>query len=124
MSPVTASSAAAVGCSAHSAERQPYPRIQLAVPWMRADSLERVCEAGRPFELHLALRERPGREVDVRVGEAGKDAAAAEIDDIRTGQRQLVRPDATRHVRAGDRERAGPRQRRIHRADDAVLEDH
>ena len=91
---------------------------------MRAHSLERVCEAGHPFELHLALRERPGREVDVRVGEAGKDAAAAEIDDIRAGQRQLVRPDAARHVRAGDRERASRRQRRIHRADDAVLEDH
>ena len=91
---------------------------------MRAHSLERLCEARHTLELHLALGERPGREVDVRVGEARKDAAAAEIDDIRTGKRQLVRPDPARHVRPGDRERSGRRQRRIHRADDAVLEDH
>ena len=100
------------------------PAYPGAVSGMRAHSLERVREAGRPFELHLALRDRPRREVDVRIGEAGKDAAAAEIDDIRAGKRQLVRPDAARHVRSGDRERASRRQRRIHSADDAVLEDH
>ena len=39
MSPVTASSASAVGCSSHSAERQPYPRIQLpCLGWARTRS--------------------------------------------------------------------------------------
>jgi hypothetical protein len=35
-----------------------------------------------------------------------------------------VRPDAAGDPVSGDRKRAGDRQRRIHGADDAVLEDH
>ena len=94
------------------------------MPRVRANALERLGELADALELHVALRERPGREVDVRVGEAGKDAAPAEIDDVGARERGLVRADPAGDVRAGDRERAGRRQRRIHRADDAVLEDH
>ena len=85
-----------------------------AVSGMRANALERVREARRTVELHLPLRERPGREVDVRVGEAREDAASAEIDDVGARKGGLVRADATRDVRAGDRERARRRERRIH----------
>ena len=95
-----------------------------AASGMRANALERLGEARDTLQPHLALRERPGREVDVRVGEAGKDAAAAEIDDVRAGEDGLVRADPSRDVRARDRERPRGRQRRIHGADDAVLQDH
>jgi hypothetical protein len=62
--------------------------------------------------------------VDVRVGEAGEDAAPAEVDALGARERRLVRPDAAGDPVAGDRKRAGDWQRRIHRPDDAVLEDH
>ena len=60
----------------------------------------------------------------MRVGEAGEDAAAAEIDDLRRCERGLVRADAAGDPVAGDRERPRDGQRRVERADDAVLEDH
>ena len=72
----------------------------------------------------MALRERPRREVHVRVAEAGENAAAAEVDTVRAGKRSLVRADAARDPVAGDRERPRDRQSRVHRPDDAVLEDH
>ena len=89
-----------------------------------ADARERFVERGAAVELHLALRQRPGRKVDVRVGEAGEDAAAAEVDDLRARARRLVDAHAAGDVRARDRERAARRERGIHRPDDAVLENH
>ena len=62
--------------------------------------------------------------MDVRVGEAGEDAAPPEVDAVRAGQRGLVRPDPARDSLAGDCEGGGPRQRRIERPDRPVLEDH
>ena len=88
-----------------------------SVPGVRANALERLGEPADPFELHLALRQRPGREVDVRVREAGEYAAAAEVDDVGARQRRFVGADAARDVCAGDGERACRRERRIHRAD-------
>ncbi len=99
---------------------QPAPGRDLGL----AHARERLVDRRAAVQLHLALRERPGREVDVRVGEGGEDAAAAEVDDVRAGERGLVDADAARDVRAGDRERPSGRQRRIERADDPVLENH
>ena len=95
-----------------------------AAPRMRANALERLGEARHTLQLHLPLRERPGREVDVRVGEPGEDAAPAEIDDLGAGKDGLVRADPSCDVRAGDRKRTRGRQGRIQRADDAVVQDH
>ena len=99
---------------------QPAPRRDLGL----AHAGERLLDRRAAVQLHLALRERPGREVDVRVREGGEDAAAAEVDDVRAGERGLVDADAARDVRAGDRERPSGRQRRIERADDPVLQNH
>ena len=89
-----------------------------------ADPCQRLLERRAAVELHLPLRERPGWEVDMRVGERGKDAAAAEVDDVRARQCRLVHAHSARDVRARDRQ--GPRsgEGRIHRPDDTVLEDH
>ena len=38
--------------------------------------------------------------MDVRVGEGGEDAAAAEVDDVRARERGLVHADAAGDVRA------------------------
>ena len=89
-----------------------------------ADAGERLVERRAAVELHLALRERPGREVHVRVGESGQDAAAAEVDDVRARERRLVHAHAAGDVRAGDRQRPRSGERGIHRPDGAVLEDH
>ena len=67
----------------HSAERQPVSANPAALARMRAHKLERLFEPGCTLEPHIALRERPGGEVDVRVGEPGEDAASAEVDDVR-----------------------------------------
>ena len=90
----------------------------------RGHARECVVERVGALEPHLALRERPGGEMDVRVGEAGEDAPAAEVDPLRAGQRGLVRPDAAGNPVARDRERRRARQRGVERADDTVLEDH
>ena len=82
--------------------------------------LERVAA----LEPHLVLCDCPGREVDVGVGEARKHAAAAEVDPLRSRQRRLVRTHGARNPVAGDRERGRDRERRLHRPDDPVLEDH
>ena len=60
----------------------------------------------------------------VRIGEPGHDHAAAEIDDLGRGERRLVHAHATRDPVTGDRESALGRDLRIHRADEAVFEDH
>ncbi len=89
-----------------------------------AHALERFRERAAAVESHLVLRDRPRREVHVRVGEARNDAAAAEVDRLRTREHRLVDADASRDPVAGDGERGRERQRRVERADDAVLEDH
>ena len=107
--------------------RQPRPRSQPpggTDPTAAAHALDRLLERLRPLEAHLVLRERPGDEVDVRVREARKDAAAAEIDDLRRRERRLVRADAAGDAVARDRERPRDRQRGVERPDDSVLEDH
>ncbi len=62
--------------------------------------------------------------MDVGIGEARQHAAAAEVDAVGARQRGFVRADAAGDPLAGDRETAGRRERRLHRPDDAVLEDH
>ena len=44
--------------------------------------------------------------MNVCVGEAGEDAPAAEVDDVRRRERRLVSTDAAGDPLAGDRERA------------------
>ena len=66
---------------------------------------DRLAERGAALEPHLALRERPRREVDVGVAEPRDDAAPAEIDALRRRQRRLVRADASRDPVTCDRER-------------------
>ena len=90
----------------------------------RCHTRERVVERLGALEPHLALCQRPAREVHVGVGEARQDAPPAEVDPLRAREGGLVRPDAAGDPVARDRERRGPRQRGIERADDAVLEDH
>jgi hypothetical protein len=94
------------------------------MPPRAADAIERLGERPARVEPHLALCDRPRREVDVRVGEAGQHAPAAEVDDLRGGERSLVHADAARDPVSGDRERACLRKRRVERPDDAVLQDH
>ena len=85
------------------------------------DARERLVEGGDAVQLDVPARERPGGEVDVRVREAGEDAAAAEIDDLGCRERGLVGTDAARDAVAGDRERPHGRQRRVHRPHEPVL---
>ena len=85
---------------------------------------QRLVQRGRALEPHLALRERPGGEVDVRVREPREDAAAAEVDPVGARKRRLVGADSAGDPLPGDREGRRLRERRIERADDAVLEDH
>src|SRR5947207_12131305 len=62
--------------------------------------------------------------MDMRVVEAGEDAAAAQIDDVGRRKCRLVHADAAGDPLAGERERTRNRHRRLERADDAVFEDH
>ena len=62
--------------------------------------------------------------MDVRVAEAGEDAPPAEVDAVGAGERRLVGADPAGDAVACDRQGAGRRERRLHRPDDAVLEDH
>ena len=61
--------------------------------------------------------------MDVGVAEAGEDAPPAEVDAVRAGQRRLVGADPTGDAVARDRQGAGQWERRLHRSDDAVLQD-
>ena len=92
----------------------------------RAVSDPREClrQRGHACERDLALRKRPRREVHVAVGECRQHAAAAEVDTIGSRQRPLVRPDAPRNEVTGDCEGARAGERGVHRAHDAVREDH
>ena len=76
------------------------------------------------MQLDVVLRKRPRREVDVRVGEAGEDAAAAKVDRLGARQRILVHPDPARDPLPGDPERGDGRQRGVERANRPVAEDH
>ena len=60
-------------------ERVPPPGAAqpLAVPRVRSDTGERLLERLDAVQLHVVAGERPGGEVDVRVGEGGQHAAAA-----------------------------------------------
>ena len=69
------------------------------------------------------LRKSPGREVDVGVAEAGEDAPPTEVDAVRAGQCGLVGADPAGDAVACDRQGAGQWERRLHRPDDAVLQD-
>ena len=78
----------------------------------RGDARERVVQRLRALEPHLALRQRPAREVHVGVREARQDAPPAEVDSLGAGQRGLVRPDAAGDPVARDCERRRPGKRR------------
>ena len=93
--------------------------------WVGArDPRERLGEGRGSLQLDVAPGERPRREMDVRVSEAREDAPSAQVDHVRARQCDLVRSDAAGDVRSGDGQRSRRRERRVHRADDAVLEDH
>jgi hypothetical protein len=62
--------------------------------------------------------------VDVRVGEAGEDAAPAQVDSLRARKGGLVRADAPGNELSGDRQRARSGEGRVEGANDALLEDH
>ena len=108
------------GSPAHAAE--PTSRLHLAR--RRCHTLQRFVERRCSLQPDLALCERPGREVDVRVVQPRQDTAAAQVDPVGARERRLVGSDAARNPVAGDRERADDGQRRRHRPHDSVLEDH
>ena len=83
----TASSAWRVGFSlpqlvAPATAAQPAARRQLG----GGDALERLGQRAAAEQPQLAARERPAREVHVRVDEARHDAAAAEVDAARASR--------------------------------------
>src|SRR5205823_9831569 len=80
------------------------PAVALRPPEALADACERLVERARVLEPHLVLGDRPGREVHVRVVEAGENASAAQVDPVGTGQRGLVRAYAAGDPAACDRE--------------------
>ena len=61
--------------------------------------------------------------MDVGVAEAGENAPPAQVDAIGAGQRGLVGADPAGDAVACDRQSAGQWERRLHRPDDAVLQD-
>ena len=94
------------GAPARAAE----PASRLGCARRLGDTLQRLVERGGVLQPDLPLRERPGREVDVRVGEAGQDAAAAEVDALRARERRLVGADAARDAVARNGQRADERE--------------
>ena len=100
------------------------PAAGLDVAQRLGDPLERLVQGRGVLEPDLPLGERPGREVDVGVGEAREDAPPGEVNALRARERGLVRPDAAGDAVAGDGECARDGEGRIHRPDDPVLEDH
>jgi hypothetical protein len=81
------------------------------------DAPDGVLQRPHPVQAHAAAGERPGREVDVRVVEAGQQAAAAEVDALGVGRR------ARGHAAGCDREPLDHRRAGVERADRAVLEE-
>ena len=110
--------------SGHAASRQPVPRIQVPRARVAGDERERCRDRARLLEPHVVSRQRPGRKVDVGVGECRQHAAAREVDALRRREHPLVRADPARHDRPCDRQCPARRQRGVERADDAVVEDH
>ena len=86
--------------------------------------LERLGERADAVEPQVTPAERPGREVDVRVREAGDDAAAAEIDHLGRGKGLFVDTDPAGDSLPRDRKCTCNRKRCVHGADDPVIEDH
>jgi len=62
--------------------------------------------------------------VHVRVGEAGYDDAASEVEHLRGGERRLVHAHAAGDQPARDCECALRRDLGVERPDEAVLENH
>ena len=62
--------------------------------------------------------------MDVGVVEPRQDAASAQVDPVRTGERGLVGADPPGDPVTGNGQCARDRQRRLHRPDHTVLEDH
>jgi hypothetical protein len=60
----------------------------------------------------------------MRVGEGRQDAEPAEVDDIRARKRCFVHANAAGDIPARDRKCPRGGEGRLHRPDDAVLEDH
>src|SRR5262245_55013556 len=60
----------------------------------------------------------------VRVAEPREDAAPCEVDPVRRSERRLVRADPACDPVSGDRDRPRDGDRRVHRPDRPVLEDH
>ena len=90
----------------------------------RAKALECLVERRAAVQLHLALCQGPGGEVDVGVREARHDDAAAQVDHLRGGECGLVDADAARDPFTCDRQRPLGRHLRVERADEGVLENH
>jgi hypothetical protein len=104
--------------------RPAQPVTGLHVVCGRRDAVERLVERAGAFQPDLALRERPRREVNVGVVEPRQHAPAADVDALGTDKRRLVGPDPAGDPLAGDRQRMRDGERRLHRPDDPVLENH
>ena len=129
-SPQAASSASRCGSGSPAGQRsarqpapitQPSARGAAAAAAASTSACERVAREVEPAE-----RQRPLEEVHVRVGEAGHDAAAAEVDALVRDERAiaLAHVDAASDAVARDRDRARERKPGIARAHAAVVEDH
>jgi hypothetical protein len=111
-----ASSAWRVGFSLHSSSRQPRPRSQPPSRHLGAgDAIERLGERAAAEQPQLAPRERPAREVHVRVDEAGHDAGAVEVDAPRAGRRVGRVVEHRGDPLALDDDRRGERALRVQR---------
>jgi hypothetical protein len=62
--------------------------------------------------------------MDVGIGEAGQDAAAAEVDVLRACEGGLVRADSAGDEVARNGQSTNKREPRLHRADHSVFQDH
>ena len=86
--------------------------------------VERLGQRSDSVQAHIALTQRPGGEVDMRVREPGDDTPPAEVDDLRSRKSRFMRSHTARDSLARDRERTCDGERRVHGADDPVFEDH
>ena len=124
MSPVTASRGAAAGCSSHSADLQPYPRIQLPC---RGCDRTRSSASARPLApssfTSCCESDHVGKWTCESV-KPGRTQRPPRSTTSGLGSAISWVPDTACDVRPRDRECACGRQRRVHRADDPVLEDH
>ncbi len=110
-SPVTASSAAAVGGpSGHAADSQPCPSSHSPLGSVAADRRQRLGRAGAARQVELRALQRPLQEVRVAVGEPGQHAAAVEVEPLVADRVHLALADvdAAGDAVAGDRQRGRP----------------